>query len=59
MPGRQVLCQDSLKWLPKNGGNECIITSIPEMEELGMKIKEYEVFFRSAAIASFEAIKDT
>ena len=59
MPGRQVLCQDSLKWLPKNGGNECIITSIPEMEELGIKIKEYEVFFRSAAIACLEATKDT
>lgn len=58
MPSRQVFCQDSLTWLPKNGGNSCIITSMPEMEEVDMNIKEYEVFFRAAAQACFEAVKD-
>lgn len=58
MPSRQVFCQDSLTWLPKNGNNSCIITSMPEMEEVDMNIKAYEVFFRSAARACFEAVKD-
>lgn len=58
MPSRQVVCQDSLTWLPKNGGNSCIITSMPEMEEVNMNIKDYEVFFRAAARACFEAVKD-
>jgi len=58
MPERQVICQDSLKWLPKNGNNKCIITSIHAMEEVNMKLKEYDPFFRSAAVACLEAVKD-
>lgn len=50
---RKVFCQDALKWLSTNINNECIITSMPEMEEVNLKIKEYEVFFRSAAKACF------
>jgi len=57
MPERHVYCKDSLKWLPKNGNNKCIITSIPEMEELDLNLKDYEVFFRSAAIACLQSIK--
>jgi len=56
---RQVICQDALEWLPKHGKNPCIITSLPEMDEMDMNVKEYEVFFRSAARACFEAVIDT
>jgi hypothetical protein len=58
MPKRQVFCQDAIQWLAKNKGHDCIITSIPEMDELNMNIKEYEVFFRNAAKLVFEAVKD-
>ncbi len=58
MPKRQVFCQDALKWLPKNTGNDCIITSIPEMEEVGLTVKDYETFFRLAAKLCFEAVTE-
>ena len=58
MGHRQVLCQDALKWLSRNDNIECIITSMPEMEEVNLKIKEYEVFFRATAKACISSIKD-
>lgn len=58
MVHRQVLCQDALKWLSKNNNLKCIITSMPEMEEVNLKIKEYEDFFRKAAVACFNSVKD-
>ena len=58
MAKRKVYCQDALKWLTKNLENECIITSMPEMDEMAMKIKEYEVFFRFSARLCLSSIKD-
>lgn len=58
MPSRTVHCQDALEWLPKNHGNPCIITSIPEMEELKLTAKPYEEFFRRAAAACLESVKE-
>jgi len=55
---RQVLCQDALKWLSKNDNIDSIITSMPEMEEVHLNIKEYEVFFRSAAKACFQSMNE-
>jgi hypothetical protein len=59
MVDRKVYCEDALKWLPKNKKNPCIITSLPEMEEMGMKIKEYELFFRNAAYLCLESVLDS
>ena len=58
MPRRQVFCQDALQWLPKNTKNDCIITSIPEMEEVNLSVKEYEDFFRTASRLCLEAVSD-
>lgn len=58
MPTRRVLCQDALKWLENNDDIDCIITSMPEMEEVNLKIKEYEAFFRKAARACFSSMND-
>lgn len=58
MVNRQVLCQDALKWLSNNDNIDAIVTSMPEMEEVSMKIKEYESFFRAAAKACFKSMKD-
>jgi hypothetical protein len=57
-PSRKVFCQDALQWLVKNKEITCIITSVPEMDELKLDIKEYESFFRNAAKLIFEAITD-
>jgi SAM-dependent methyltransferase len=56
MAHRKVVCQDALKWLSSNKMLECIVTSMPEMEEVNLKIKEYESFFRSAAKACFTSM---
>jgi len=58
MSKRKVYCQDGLKWLSKNIDNQCIITSMPEMDEMKMKIKEYESFFRESARLCLSSIKD-
>lgn len=55
---RTVICGDALEWLPKNKGLECILTSLPEMEELDMNLKEYEVFFREASKLCLESVKE-
>jgi len=58
MPKRKVFCQDALQWLAKNKDQECIITSIPEMDEVDLGVKEYEEFFRNAARLCFESLTD-
>ena len=58
MPTRQVVCGDSLEWLPKQKNLDCIMASLPEMEELGMNVTEYEVFFRTATALCLEAVKE-
>ena len=58
-PTRHVFCTDALDWLEKNKKNDSILTSLPEMEEMKMNVKEYEVFFREAARKCFEAVKES
>jgi hypothetical protein len=59
MPERKVYCEDALEWLLKNKKNPCIITSLPEMEEMKMKIKEYESFFRHSAHLCLDSVNDS
>jgi hypothetical protein len=56
---REVHCKDALAWLPQQRGLDCIVTSIPEMEEVGLKADAYVPFFREAARKCLEAVKDT
>lgn len=56
---RQVICTDALKWLPQQSGLDCIVTSIPEMEEVGLTATAYEPFFREAVRGCLAAVKDT
>lgn len=59
MPSRQVFCGDALQWLPKHKEEfSCIMASLPEMEELGLKPSEYEDWFRKAAKLCLEAVKE-
>ena len=59
MPERKVYCEDALEWLLKNKKNPSIITSLPEMEEMKMKIKEYESFFRQSARLCLDSVNDS
>jgi hypothetical protein len=59
MPTREVFCGDALLWLPKHKGKlDCVIASLPEMEELGLTAKTYESWFRDAAKLCLEAVKE-
>ena len=56
---RKIFCKDAMKWLPTQKNLDAIVTSIPEMEEMKMDIKEYIPFFRAAAMACMKSVKDT
>lgn len=56
---RQIVCADAMTWLPKQRNLDAIVTSIPEMEELGLNYKEYVAFFQAAAAAAMDAVKPT
>ena len=56
---RQIICADSMKWLPKQRGFDSIVASIPEMEELGLGYDKYIEFFRNAAALCMDAVKPT
>lgn len=56
---REVHCGDALAWLPRQKELDCIVTSIPEMEEVGLSVGAYEPFFRKAVHLCLEAVKDT
>jgi hypothetical protein len=56
---RVVYCQDAIPWLEKQKGLGAIVTSIPEMDEMGMTLKDYLPFFRGAARRCLEAVKET
>lgn len=45
---RTVICGDSLKLLDKFKDQKCIITSLPDPEEIGIKIKDYKNWLREA-----------
>lgn len=61
-PKRIIYCQDAIPWLIASGQDsvklESIVTSIPEMDEVGMSYKEYIPFFRNTARLCFEAVAD-
>jgi hypothetical protein len=48
VPKRQIICKDALQWLPSQINLSAIVTSIPEMEEVGLTPATYEPFFREA-----------
>lgn len=54
-----ILCQDGVNFLRRNKKKfGAVITSIPEMMEVGMDEKHYLPFFRRAANAAMESVKD-
>ncbi len=55
---RKIFCEDALQWLPKHTGLDAILTSLPEMEEMDMNVKEYEAFFRDAAAKCFASVQE-
>lgn len=54
---RTIVCMDALKWLPTQKNLSAIVTSVPEMEEVGLTLNEYEPFLRSAAQKCFAAVR--
>ena len=54
---RTIVCMDALKWLPTQKNLSAIVTSVPEMEEVGLSLSEYEPFLRSAAQKCFAAVR--
>jgi hypothetical protein len=57
-PERVILCQDAIPWLETQSKLDSIVTSIPEMDELGISFKDYVPFFRNAAALCLKAVKD-
>ena len=55
---RQIICQDAIKWLATQTNLDCIVTSVPEMDEVKLKEAAYEIFFRKAVELSLNATKD-
>lgn len=45
---REVICADALEWLKTNKGHNIIITSLPDMEEVGMDIEQWKMWFKTA-----------
>jgi DNA methylase len=56
---REVICTDAIQWLENHSGLDSIVTSIPEMDELGLKYKDYIPFLRNAAHLCLESTKDS
>jgi len=56
---REVICADALKWLENQKGLDCIVTSIPEMEEVKLKEDAYRLFMAEAVRKALQATKDT
>lgn len=57
-PKREVHCQDAIPWLAARPAKlDAIVTSIPEMEEVGLKPAPYEEFYRRAVRLCLDAVK--
>jgi len=56
---RQIICQDAMKWLTSQSNLDCIVTSVPEMEEVKLTAAAYEEFLKEAAKKCMNAVKDT
>jgi hypothetical protein len=55
---RKVYCKDALIWLRDHKNHKALLTSLPELEEMKMTVKDYEVFFREAAGKCLDAVTD-
>ena len=55
---RNIYCKDAIPWLKTKSNFDSIVTSIPEMDEVGMSFNEYVPFFRNAAHLCLNAVKD-
>jgi hypothetical protein len=56
---RQIFCKDAIAWLKTQKNLDCIVTSVPEMEEVHLSKDKYVVFLKDAAKLCMEAVKDT
>ena len=56
---RQIFCKDAIDWLKTQKNLDCIVTSVPEMEEVHLSKDKYVVFLKDAAKLCMEAVKDT
>lgn len=54
---RVVHCEDAMKWLPRQTKLDSIVTSVPEMDEVGLPFEDYIIFFREAARLCLAAVK--
>lgn len=53
----EFITADSLEWLPVNRDQGSIITSLPDIDELGMtNVDEYKTWFQNAAIQCLRAV---
>lgn len=56
-PKREVICADSLKWLQGKHFN-AIITSLPDLNELGFNLLAYEDWLANVSVALMEVLQD-
>jgi len=55
---KTIECADALDWLPDNRGKGAIVTSLPDAEETGQKIPEWQGWFQTAAVECIKAAAD-
>jgi len=55
---RIIYCRDAITWLNTQSNLDSIVTSIPEMDELGLSFADYVPFFRNAARLCLTAVND-
>ena len=55
---RTVFCDDAHKWLENNKNNKAIITSLPDMEEVGLNLKEWQEWIKKTCLIISSALND-
>jgi len=55
---RTVVCSDAHKWLINNYNNKAIITSLPDMEEVGMDVKDWGNWIKKTCSLIVDSLDD-
>lgn len=56
---RIVICEDAHKWLPDNKNLGCIITSMPDMEEVGLDMDAWLIWVKKTCGLLMQSLDET
>jgi len=55
---RIIICEDSHNWLPNNKNIKAIITSLPDMEEVGMNVNDWKNWIKKTCKLIIDSLDD-